>query len=468
MKLFDLEAEYSVLGSMLVQPSFALRGVEILRPEDFFKEENKVLFRFIRDLIAEGFTETRLNEISYKDELVKRNLLDKVGGEEYLAYILNFALENHEKFESACKIVKDKATLRKILDLAKEVNSKLDETPDPDAIIDFLERKVFSLSEERITSGLVHISEVIPDVVKRIEELSARREMVTGIPTGYYELDRMTSGLHDSDLIIIAARPSMGKTALAISIAYNVAVKEGKSVAFFSLEMSKEQIVTRLIAQDSKIPLHNIRNGYLRPHEVDALIESADRIKEAPFYIDDTPSMTIVEMRAKARRLKLEKGLSLIIVDYLQLMKGIKETESRQQEVSEVSRSLKSLAKELNVPVIALSQLSRQVEQRADKRPQLSDLRESGSIEQDADVVIFIHRPEVYKKNPDPEERGIAEIIVAKQRNGPTGKFNLVFIKEYVRFENLEESEIAKKQVETEEETENISFEEPDEFSFDF
>jgi replicative DNA helicase len=582
-KLFDLEAEYSVLGSMIVQPSYIFRGVELLQPEDFFREENRALFTFIRDLVAEGYTEAQLNEISFKDELVKKNLLEKVGGEEHLAYVVEFALDTYEKFESACKVVKDKALLRRILEVANFITEKVEETPDPDLLIDSIEKKVFSLSEERITNTLVPVGDIVPEIVKKVEELAARREMVTGIPTGFTELDRMTSGLHDSDLIILAARPSMGKTALALSIAYNVAVKEGKNVAFFSLEMSKEQIAMRLIAQDSKIPLYKIRSGFLFPQEVDKFVESADRIAGAPLFIDDTPGITIVEMRAKARRLQSERGLDLIIVDYLQLMRGIRRTESRQQEVSEISRSLKALAKELNVPVIALSQLSRQVEHRADKRPQLSDLRESGcltgdtlvidadtgkripikelvgktfntlaldhdfkirkfrvskvfpsgkkkvfliktrsgreikasanhpflklsgwvkldelkvgdriavprrveessdifwdevveikelgveevydmtvpevhnfvandfivhnSIEQDADVVMFIHRPEVYKKNPDPEEEGIAEIIIAKQRNGPTGTIKLAFIKEFTRFENLDDSGVQK------------------------
>jgi len=480
MKLYDLEAEYSVLGSMIVQPSFVFKGVEILKPEDFFREEHRVFFRFIRNLVVEGYTESKFNEISFKDELVKRNLLDKVGGEEHLSLLVEFALDSYEKFESACNVVKDKALLRKILEVAKFVNEKIEEVPDPDFLIDALEKKIFSLSEERITNTLVHIGEIIPEIVKKVEELAARREMVTGIPTGFFDLDRMTSGLHDSDLIIIAARPSMGKTAFALSIAHNVAVREGKSVAFFSLEMSKEQIVTRLISQDSQIPLHNIRTGYLRPHEIDAFLESADRIKEAPLYIDDTPGISILEMRAKARRLKSEKGLDLIVVDYLQLMRGIRKTESRQQEVSEISRSLKALAKELNIPVIALSQLSRQVEHRADKRPQLSDLRESGSIEQDADVVMFIHRPEVYKKNPDPEEQGMAEIIIAKQRNGPTGTISLAFIKEFARFENVEgkgfvgeerKEEVSppiKEEPIIDEGVEDLNFDDADDYGFDF
>ena len=387
MKFFDLEAEYSVLGSMIVQPSFVFRGVELLQPDDFFRDQHKVLFRFIRDLVAEGYTEAQLNEISFRDELIKRNLLEKIGGEEHLSYVVEFALDSYEKFESACKVIKDKALLRKILDVAKHINEKVEETPDPDILIDDIEKRVFSLSEERITNTLIPIGEVIPDIVKRIEELASRREMVTGLPSGYVELDRMTSGFHDSDLVILAARPSMGKTAFSLSIAYNVAVREGKTVAFFSLEMSREQIVTRLISQDSGVPLHKIRSGFLFPQEIEKILESSDRIREAPIYIDDTPGISILEMRAKARRLQSERGLDLIIVDYLQLMRGIKRTESRQQEVSEISRSLKALAKELNVPVIALSQLSRQVEHRSDKRPQLSDLRESGCLTGDTLII---------------------------------------------------------------------------------
>ena len=387
MKLFDIEAEYSVLGTMIMQPSFIYRGVELLKPEEFFKQEHKALFRFIRDLVAEGYTESQLNEISFIDELKKKNLLEKVGGEEHIGLLVEYALESPEKFESACKIVKDKALLRQIVEIAREINEKVEETPDPDLLLDTLEKRIFSLSEERVTNTLIPISEVIPSVIQKIEEIANRDEAITGISTGFYEIDRMTSGLQPSDLIILAARPSMGKTAFSLSIAYNVGLKEGKTVAFFSLEMSKEQLIMRLIAQDSGIPLHKIRDGYLRPDEQKRIVESGSRLTQSSIFIDDTPGISILEMRAKARRLKSEKGLDLIVVDYLQLMRGIKRTESRQQEVSEISRSLKALAKELNVPVIALSQLSRQVEHRADKRPQLSDLRESGCLTGDTLII---------------------------------------------------------------------------------
>ncbi|WP_456465233.1 replicative DNA helicase [Desulfurobacterium sp.] len=472
MKPFDIEAELKVLGTVIIQPSFAFRAVELLNPEDFFKKEHKQFFKFLKMLLAEGYTENQLNEISYKDELEKRGLLENVGGEEYLSYMIEFALDNYEKFESACKIVKDKALLRKIIDITEEIPKKMEETPDPDVLIDDIEKKVFALSEERVTNTLVPVSEIVPKVIEEIEKLAVKREMVTGIPTGFSDLDTKTSGLQDSDLIIIAARPSMGKTAFALSIAYNVAVERGKSVAVFSLEMSKEQLITRLLAQASGIPLHKIRSGFLSSQELDRLIEAADTVREAPIYIDDTPGISVLEMRAKARRLKSEKSVDLIIVDYLQLMRGIRKTENRQQEVSEISRSLKGLAKELNIPVIALSQLSRQVEHRSDKRPQLADLRESGSIEQDADVVMFIHRPEVYKKDPPPEERGIAEIIIAKQRNGPTGMITLSFIKDLTRFENLKETELIKSEEENLEEEPPIIMEEskpssPPDFTFD-
>ena len=306
MKLFDIEAEYSVLGTMIMQPSFVYRGVELLKPEEFFKQEHKVLFKFIRDLVAEGYTESQLNEISFIDELKKKNLLEKVGGEEHVALLVEYALENPEKFESACKIVKDKALLRQIVEIAREINEKVEETPDPDLLLDSLEKRIFSLSEERITNTLVPVSEVIPSVIQKIEEIVNRDEAITGISTGFYEIDKMTSGLQPSDLIILAARPSMGKTAFSLSIAYNVGLKEGKTVAFFSLEMSKEQLITRLIAQDSGIPLHKIRDGYLRPDELKRVIESADRLSQSSIFIDDTPGISILEMRAKARRLKSE------------------------------------------------------------------------------------------------------------------------------------------------------------------
>ena len=478
MKLYDTEAELSVLGTIIVQPSMAYRGLELLRPEDFFIKEHKVLFKFIRELLAEGYTESQLNEISFRDELEKKNLLKEVGGEEKLAQLVEFALESEERFESACKIVKDKALLRRIAEVGSLIKEKIEETPDPELLLDLLEKRIFSLSEEKVTNTLVHVGEVIPELVQKIEEITNKDDAITGIPTGFFEIDRMTSGLQPSDLIILAARPSMGKTAFSLSIAYNVGLKEGKTVAFFSLEMSKEQLITRLIAQDSQIPLHKIRDGYLRPDELKRVVESANRLAQSSIYIDDTAGISILEMRAKARRLKSERGLDLIIVDYLQLMRGIRRTESRQQEVSEISRSLKALAKELNVPVIALSQLSRQVEHRADKRPQLSDLRESGSIEQDADIVMFIHRPEVYKKNPEPEEQGIAEIIIAKQRNGPTGTVKLSFIKELPRFEIPEEG-VEKPQpvpVKSQEEElpppkveeEGFTFTDSEEYNFDF
>lgn len=387
MKSFSIEAELSVLGTIIVQPSYAFKAVELLEPEDFFKAEHKEFFKFIRGLLAEGYTEAQLNEISYRDELEKRNLLKAVGGAEYVGYMVEFALDNPEKFESACKVIKDKSLLRRIVDVTEEINKKIETTPDPDLLIDELEREVFSLSEARISNTLVPVSEIVPEVVRSLEELASRREMITGIPTGFFEIDNRTSGLHNSDLIIIAARPSMGKTALSLSIAYNVSVREGKNVAFFSLEMSKEQLVMRLLAQESRIPLQKIRTGFLTAQELDSLIKASDTIRHAPLFIDDTPAISILDARAKARRLKSERGLDLLIIDYLQLMKGIKRTENRQQEVSEISRSLKSLAKELDIPVIALSQLSRQVEHRADKRPQLADLRESGCLTGDTLII---------------------------------------------------------------------------------
>jgi len=454
MKFFDIEAELSVLGTVIVQPAFAFRAVELLEPIDFFKNEHKAFFKFLRLLIAEGYSETALNEISYKDELVKRGLLEKVGGEDYLSYMIEFALDNYEKFESSCKVIKDKSILRRLEEIVEDVKEKMEETPNPDLLIDFMEKRIFAVSEERLTNSLVPISEIIPEVVDEMEKLAVRKNMVTGIPTGFTELDQKTSGLHDSDLIIIAARPSMGKTAFALSLSYNMAVERGKSVAFFSLEMSKDQLVKRLAAQAAGTPLNKIRSGFLSPADLDKLFEAYDYLKEAPIYIDDTPGISVLDLRAKARRLQSENGLDIVIIDYLQLMRGIRRTENRQQEVSEISRSLKALAKELNIPVIALSQLSRQVEQRSDKRPQLADLRESGSIEQDADIVMFIHRPEVYKKDPPPEERGISEIIIAKQRNGPTGTATLSFIKELTRFENLQDIPLEK------EEEESVSSEE--------
>jgi replicative DNA helicase len=444
-KLFDLEAEYSVLGTMIVQPSYSFRGVELLNPEDFFKEEHRNLFRFVRDLIAEGYTESQLNEISFKDELEKRGLLEKVGGENYLLLLIEYALENYEKFESACKIVKDKSLLRRIVRVGKRINELVEETPDPELLIETLEKEVFSLSEDRVTNSLVHVGEVIPEIISQIEELASRREVVTGLPTGFFQLDQMTSGLQQSDLIILAARPSMGKTAFALSIAYNVAVREGKTVAFFSLEMSKEQLVLRLLSFISHIPLYDLRLGKLTEEQKELLEEATKILSQMPIYIDDTPSLSITDLRVKALRMKKEKDVQLIIVDYLQLLRGIRKYSSRQEEVADISRSLKNLAKELDIPVIALAQLSRQVEQRSDKRPQLADLRESGSIEQDADTVIFLYRPEYYlklkKKEVPPDLKGKVEIIVAKQRQGPQGVVEAYFIDKLSLFEPKDPTE---------------------------
>ncbi|ADU95976.1 replicative DNA helicase [Thermovibrio ammonificans] len=442
-ELIALESEYAVLGTMLLDPQALFKGVELLKPEAFSTERHRTLFRFFRDLVAEGYPEELLTPSFIKNELAKKGLFEKVGGEEHLNLLVEYAAPSLNTFEAECQRVKEKALLRQIFNIGNFIQETIQKAPDPDYLLEQLEQKVFSLSEERVTNTLVPLKDVLYEFVKKTQELMTRREMVTGLPSGFVELDKMTSGFQPSDLIILAARPSVGKTAFALSIAYNVAVNEGKSVAIFSLEMSKEQLVARLVAQDAKISLAKIRSGFLNEREMEKIHDSVSRIEEAPIYIDDTSNISVLDLRAKAQRLKAEKGLDLIIVDYLQLMRGIRKTESRQQEVSEISRSLKILAKELGVPVIALSQLSRQVEHRADKRPQLSDLRESGSIEQDADVVMFIHRPDLVKKKPDPEEEGIAEIIIAKQRNGPTGTVRLAFIKEFTRFENLEEAQVS-------------------------
>ncbi len=452
MKPHDIEAELIVLGTMIINPSFSLKAVEILRADDFFKREHRRLYSVLTNLLN---SETTLNEVSVKEALEKRGYGDSALVE-LIGQAIEYAVDSEDKFISACNRVKSKSVLRKLLGVSEFILESAKEAPDVDRILDQAEKMLFKIAEEKLSGSVFHIDEILPEVIDRVMKNASRREMTTGIPTGFSELDAKLSGLQPSDLIIVAARPSMGKTAFALSIAYNVAVSFGKSVAIFSLEMPKEQLVMRFLSQESKISLQAIRSGHLNQIEINNLVEAAKKMESAPIYIDDTPAVSVLEVRAKARRLKAERGLDLIIIDYLQLMKGLKATESRQQEVAEISRSLKELAKELDIPVLALSQLSRQVEHRSDKRPQLADLRESGSIEQDADVVMFIHRPEVYKKDPSPEEKGLAEIIIAKQRNGPIGSVRLRFYSNIVRFENY--SEVIERETDYEQE-DNLSIE---------
>jgi replicative DNA helicase len=334
------------------------------------------------------------------------------------------------------KIIKEKALLRKLINRTTEIVSQsYSISGDVDEFIDQAERTIFEISEDRVRPSFYPIKDLIKSSFKTIERLYEKRQLITGVPTGFQRLDELTSGFQPSDLIIIAGRPSMGKTALALNIAQNASVQAAIPAAIFSLEMSKEQLALRMLCSEAKVDAHRLRGGFLSEADWPKLTRAAGSLSEAPLFIDDTPGLSALEMRAKTRRLKIEHNLGLVIVDYLQLMRGRASADSREQEISDISRSLKALAKELAIPVIALSQLNRRVEERGDKRPQLSDLRESGAIEQDADVILFLYREEVYNKSE--ENRGKAELIIGKQRNGPTDKVDLAFLDKYTRFENL-------------------------------
>ncbi|MBN2179382.1 MAG: replicative DNA helicase [Deltaproteobacteria bacterium] len=428
----NLEAEQSVLGGILLD-NMALNSVlEILVTDDFYSEAHRKIFTAIIEL-SEKSEPSDL--ITLSSILRDKKQLGGIGGESYLASLVD-TVPSAANISYYSKIVKEKAILRKLIGAATEIlNKSYDSSSDIDTVLDESEHTIFEISENKVKPTFYPIKEIIKDSFKTIESLYERKALITGVSTGYKKVDEITSGFQNSDLIIIAGRPSMGKTALAINIAQYASIENETPVAIFSLEMSKEQLAFRLLASEARVDSQRLRKGFVGEVDWPKLTTAAGRLSEAPIYIDDTPAISVLEMKAKARRLKAEKGLGLVILDYLQLMRG--RGPSREQEISEISRSLKSLAKELEVPVVALSQLNRQVETRSDRRPQLADLRESGAIEQDADVIMFIYRDEVYNKSEDNPEKGLAEVIVGKQRNGPTGLVKLSFLKEYTRFENL-------------------------------
>jgi len=429
----DDQTERAVLGALLYDPSILDTVINIIKPEDFYNVKNRTLYDAIINLLEEG---KFLDPVVLKNYLEKQDKLKILGSENYITLVLQEAAPPNA-VETLANQLKEKSIARGLIQIAKDILIKSKTVKDINELIEEAENQIFKLSEEKSISDYYSLGELLKETLNIINELSKQESIVTGLPSGFYELDRLTTGFHKGDLVIVAARPAMGKTAFSLSILYNVSVIEKMPSAFFSLEMSKEQIAMRLLCQETRIPLRKVRSGFLTKDELELLTEKAMEMHNAPIYIDDTASLSILDLRAKARKLKREKDIQLVVIDYLQLMRSARRVENRQQEVAEISRGLKGLAKDLNIPVIALAQLSRQAEMRSDKRPQLADLRESGSIEQDADMVMFIHRPEYYKKNPTPEEEGIAEIIIAKQRNGPTGTVKLAFIKEITKFENL-------------------------------
>ena len=432
----SIDAERSLLGSVLVNNENYYRIVEFLRPEDFYLDSHRVIFRNMTGLMENS---RAIDLITLQDELLRNASLESAGGIGYLSGLLE-GIPYLTNIEHYIDIVRDKSLLRQMINSASKVISECFDQAEPaDAILDQAEQALFNLSEHRTKSGFVSVRDMEEDTQKLLTKLYEDKEMITGVATGFTDLDRMTSGFQPGDLVILAARPSMGKTALALNVAQYVALKKGLPVGIFSLEMSKQQLLMRFLCAESLVDAHKVRTGYIGKDDFRQLIDALAAVTRAPLYIDDSSSLTIMEMRAKARRLKAEHGLSLLIVDYLQLMSGYGRVENRVQEISGISRGLKALAKELEVPVIALSQLSRAPEQRqGDHRPQLSDLRESGSIEQDADVVLFIYREEVYKR--DEENEGKADLIISKQRNGPIGNVKLAFLKQYTKFETLLEA----------------------------
>jgi replicative DNA helicase len=432
----SVDAERSLLGSVLVNNENYYRIVEFLRPEDFYLDSHRVIFRNMTGLMENS---RAIDLITLQDELLRNASLESAGGIGYLSGLLE-GIPYLVNIEHYIQIIRDKSLLRQMISSASKVIAECFDQAEPaDAILDQAEQALFNLSEHRTKAGFVSVRDMEEDTQKLLTKLYEDKEMITGVPTGFQDLDRMTSGFQPGDLVILAARPSMGKTALALNIAEYVALKKALPVGIFSLEMSKQQLLMRFLCAESMVDAHKVRTGYIAKDDFRQLIDALATVTRAPLYIDDSSSLTIMEMRAKARRLKAEHGLSLLIVDYLQLMSGYGRVENRVQEISGISRGLKALAKELEVPVVALSQLSRAPEQRqGDHRPQLSDLRESGSIEQDADVVLFIYREEVYKRDEDNE--GKADLIISKQRNGPIGNVKLAFLKQYTKFETLLEA----------------------------
>lgn len=429
----SVESERVILGAILLDNQLITQTIEKLSPDDFYSPLHRRIYRAMLALFERS---ERIDPILIGEELKKDGSIESVGG---VAAITNltYGLPHFSELSDYIKVVKDKATLRNLIRVCNQITSEaLAEEQEAELILDRAEQMIFSLADERTRQGFTHVRPVAENVLAKVQEYAKREtHALTGLATGFPDLDQKTSGLQKTDLIIVAARPSMGKTALCLTLAQNAAILEHSVVALFSLEMSKEQLVMRMLSSEARVDAHRFRTGYLSRDEWSRLAEAIARLSETKIFIDDTPGISVMEMRAKCRRLLAEqKRLDLVVVDYLQLMQSSKRSESRQQEVSQISRELKALAKELNVPVIALSQLSRAPESRNPPRPMMSDLRESGSIEQDSDVVMFIYRENYYK--PSEENERLAELIISKQRNGPTGTVELVFLKEYTRFES--------------------------------
>jgi replicative DNA helicase len=430
---WSAEAEQAVLGAMLLDQDAALRAAELVDDSMFYREGHRRLFRAMVALVEHRVV---IDHITLRDELLRRGELESAGGLDYLAELMD-AVPTAANLEFHARIVRDKAILRRLIETSTGIITEAyDGHSAATELLDIAESRIFKISQQRGDQGFTRIKEMLWPTMERIETLQRSGKAITGVPSGFVDLDSLTSGFQDSELVVVAARPSMGKTAFCLNVAANAAA-EGQGVAIFSLEMSKEALVQRMLTATARVDSHRVRQGTLRDSDFTQLARAAGLLQTYQVWIDDTPSITLLEMRSKARRLKIDSDLKLVIVDYLQLMRSPEYSENRVQEISDISRSLKALARELEIPVIALSQLSRASEQRGgERKPILSDLRDSGAIEQDADLVIFIHRPEYYDRE-DESKRGLAEIMLAKNRNGPTGDVQLKFTREYTRFDSF-------------------------------
>ncbi len=432
----NLEAERSVLGAILLHNDTFNMAAEVIDADDFFRDAHRRIFDKMVKLAERG---DAIDFVTLKEELSRSGDLDEVGGPAYIAALVD-GVPRSTNVEHYARIIKEKATLRKLIFSANKILARAYEgEEDADVILDQAEHAIFAIADDKISDGFVSLKDLAQSSLDTIERLHSRKELITGVPTGFTDIDEMTSGLQKGDLIIVAARPSMGKTSLVMNIAQHVGTKTDLTVGVFSLEMSKEQLFLRMLTAEARIDAHRLRGGFLGERDWGRLSQAIGTLSEAKIFIDDSASIGVLEMRAKCRRLASQHGLDLVIVDYVQLMQGRGKFENRTLELASISRSLKGLAKEMSVPIVLLSQLSRAPESRAEHRPQLSDLRESGALEQDADVVAFIYREDQYadKNAPPTDAHGVAEIIIGKQRNGPTGVVKLAFIKEFTRFENL-------------------------------
>lgn len=430
----NLDAEESVLGGILLDDTALDRVLEVMGVDDFYRESHRKIFQTMLSLSKQG---APIDLVTLSDRLRAQGELPDIGGAASLAALVD-RVPSAANIATYARIVREKAVIRSLIRVSTDITERCYGSQDDiETFLDEAERLIFDVSEQRVRPAFTKVGDMVMDTVKTIEQLYERKELVTGVPTGFLDLDRITAGLQPSDLVIVGARPSMGKTSLVMNIAQYAALHHKTAVGVFSLEMAKDQLMLRMLCSEARVDLVKVRTGYLGDRDFPRLAMAASHLSEAPIFIDDTPAQNVLEMRAKSRRLKREADVGLIIVDYLQLMRGLTAQENRNQELSEISRSLKALAKDLNVPIIALSQLNRQVELRSDKRPVMSDIRESGSIEQDADVIMFIYRDEMY--NAESPDEGTAEVIISKQRNGPTGMVRLAFRREYTRFENLVE-----------------------------